>query len=593
MGIPHPPGHPWYTAATNPFGLFPWGSIALRMNLASGFFTAVACATLATVARRQLERLGLTAPRAAVASLCGALLAGSSYALWFQGVRAEVYALHLATVTLLVALTIEMDAQARDRGRADARLLYGMALVSGLGLANHHYLMIFAGIVVLGLMLSRTSLRGLLLSPRGLWGFGFGLLGFMVYLVLPLRAARNPYINWGNLRTLDDFIWMVTAQAFQKSVERVHQVDVPQLITDLLVQMARQTTPVGLLFALLGLGWLITDTRHRSTGLLLGGFLTLNLLTQSLMNFDPNNPDVHGYFALSAWIIALLVTLALGRFGLALQEAALRESRPNLQQLGPWLGRSSVALLAVLAAINTVLTLPEARLDDFHDVDQVNMALLALLPPGALVLTSNYKTAFNLWYAQGVEHRRPDVALVHRNFFANAPYIRELEHRHPGALPLVERPGLSNRLHLPALRAMAAVRPVYVEYDINIEPELLPFLIPEGYLFRVSPEPWPATALPPAIVQRQVALWSALGRRLQRPNTDPPYALETGRYLVWQHYLATLALLDAGHHGLAQFHLDQAMRINDASPELRALARRLRPQAIQPTSPPSPGPPSP
>ena len=583
MGIPHPPGHPWYTAATNPFGLIPWGSIALRMNLASGFFTALSCATLAVVARRHLTRLGLDPRRAAVGGLLGALLAGTSYALWFQGVRAEVYALHLFTATLLVGAALELDAQARDGGDGDARLLYLAALASGLGLANHHYLMVFAGLVVLPLMLARGALRRMLLSARGLWGVGFGLLGLSVYLALPLRAARDPFINWGSLRTLDDFIWMVTAQAFQKSVERVQQVDAPQLLADLLGQMARQTTPVGLLLALIGLGWLIARPERRSTGALLAGFLGLNLLTQSLMNFDPNNPDVHGYFALSAWLIALAVTLATGAFALAFEEAAAREESPRARALGPWLGWGGAAALAALTAANGLLTLPEARLDDFRDVDRVNMATLGVLPEGALVLTSNYKTAFNLWYAQGVEHRRPDVELVHRNFFANAPYIRELERRHPTALPLVQRPGESNRVNLAALRTLSATRPVYLEYDVNVEPELLPHLLPEGYLFRVSPDPLPASALPPAIVQRQVALWSDLGRRLQRSEAgEALYELETGRYLVWRHYLITQALLDAGHRGLAQFHLDQALRINDADPELLELARRLRPQAAQP-----------
>src|SRR5689334_21181486 len=49
LGVAHPPGFPLYLMLAHLFSLFPIGNVAVRVNFASAFFAALACAMLSLV----------------------------------------------------------------------------------------------------------------------------------------------------------------------------------------------------------------------------------------------------------------------------------------------------------------------------------------------------------------------------------------------------------------------------------------------------------------------------------------------------------------------------------------------------------------
>lgn len=567
-GVPHPPGHPLYAAVTQWALLVPWGSVALRVNLVSAVCGAAASGVLASLVRRWGLRQDLSQALAGGIALIAAWLSAVTYAVWFQAVRAEVYTLHLLVAAVAVHLATQMEWQAADGAPLDVRLLYGLGLCAGLGGANHHYLMLFA-LAPIGVMaLVRSGWRRALLSWHGARAVGFGLFGLALYGLLVLAAWRDPLVNWGDPGGLDGLWWVVSAQAFQGSLGRAADVQAGTLAADLFGQVARQLTPVGLVLALVG--WVGAWRGARGTAALWGGFVALNLITQSLMNFDPFNPDVHGYFALTAWMLALLVGCGLASF-----VAATRTMEPDRPWVGRIAGGVGLAVVAALLPASMVMTWRDADRAHFRDVEIVTHAMLDELPEGSVVLTSNYKTLFDVWYAQGVEQRRPDVVTVHRNFFPNAPYIDELRRNHPELLTLPEGGGGSTRVDRGALLALAAERPVFIEYDVNVQDDLLPWLVPDGLLFRVSPTAVPPGPFPVEIGMREVRRWLELERRLVARAGEAPLDLETQRHLVWVHYLCALAMARAGHEDVAAFHLERAVAANPSAPELIDLQRQL------------------
>lgn len=575
QGIPHPPGHPLYTAWVSGSGLLPLGSLALRAHLFSGLFAALSCATLAWTLRRWLLHWGAPARRASAAALATALLAGTSYAFWFQAVRAEVYTLHLWTASLSVALGLEMELRASSGRRADPRLLYGLAWALGLGLANHHYLTVFTAPPLLALLLLRGAWRRVLLSWHGLRACLLGLLGLATYLLLPLRALQDPWVNWGDPRTLQRFWWVLTARDFQKALGRAEEVQVGRLLEDLFFVLIQQLTPLGLLLALVGFSWLLRAPARRGVGLLLGGWVLCNLITQSLFNFDRFNPDVYGYFSLSVWCLALLAGLSLGALD-GLTRHLQAESQEARERARAWVARAGVAGVAVVAALNLAWTLPRARLDGFRDMDLCTAALLDEIPQGALVLTSHYNTQFNLWYAQAVELQRPDLTFLHRNFFANDPYVAEVQRRHPELAALMAAPTRKNTVDTAALLRLAQQRPVLLEYDVNIQPDLHPHLVPVGSLFQVLPQEAAARPLDQAQIQRHIHSQDRLTQHLLlRSQERGELELETRRHLLWQHYLMAKGLIATRRYGLARFHLDRATAMNPKAPELAELRALL------------------
>src|SRR5205823_1388276 len=118
-----------------------------------------------------------------------------------------------------------------------------------------------------------------------------GMLGFATWVYLPLRAARHPLIDWGAPTTLRRFYWTVSAQAFQKSLDRAEASDAGTVLGALSAQLH----PVGLLLGLGGAYLLFRLPRLRAIGLCLLCAAALTTAAPGLVGFDVANPDAYGY----------------------------------------------------------------------------------------------------------------------------------------------------------------------------------------------------------------------------------------------------------------------------------------------------------
>ncbi|HWW62079.1 MAG TPA: DUF2723 domain-containing protein, partial [Thermoanaerobaculia bacterium] len=166
LGNAHPPGFPLYLMLTHLATMLPIGSIAVRVNYASAFFAALACAMAAMSAAEMtnvlvseakiLPKRGdpppappLRTTRLILMAFAGLLLAFSR-TLWEYAVVGEVYALN----TFLLATIFWLMLSWR-RTKSIARL-YLAALVFGLALGVHH---VTVGLTLLGIavLVARTA----------------------------------------------------------------------------------------------------------------------------------------------------------------------------------------------------------------------------------------------------------------------------------------------------------------------------------------------------------------------------------------------------------------------------------------------------
>ena len=98
LGISHPTGHPTYTILTHLFTYLPVGDVAYRVNLASAVFGALTVALHFGV--------GYRLSRSIAASVLGAVAFGVSGLFWSQAIIAEVYALHVLLLALVLAAIV-------------------------------------------------------------------------------------------------------------------------------------------------------------------------------------------------------------------------------------------------------------------------------------------------------------------------------------------------------------------------------------------------------------------------------------------------------------------------------------------------------
>ncbi|MBD3289034.1 DUF2723 domain-containing protein [candidate division KSB1 bacterium] len=145
LGIPHPPGAPFYLLLGRVFSLIPWAAdIGLRVNIISALTTALSVMFTYLIIV-QLIKLWRGTPKTLEDSvlmysggIIGALALAFSDSIWFNAVEAEVYAISLFFTTIVVWLILVWHEKA-DSPQSDKYILliaYSVGLAIGVHLLN-------------------------------------------------------------------------------------------------------------------------------------------------------------------------------------------------------------------------------------------------------------------------------------------------------------------------------------------------------------------------------------------------------------------------------------------------------------------------
>lgn len=546
LGVAHPPGHPLPSLLSRLVCLLPVGTLAWRVTLASALQAAGATALTAVLSAQVLRRIPVKGPGwVAPAAICvAALTVGLSYSVWFQAVRAEVYALNLLLLLAGVCLVLHWD----ETG--DRRHLLAASLVCGLALCNHHFLVLLA--------LPAVGLFVVLRRPRPGWRRAAagvvlcGALGLSTLAYLPLRASQSPEVNWGSPSNPERFWWVVSAKAFHKALDNAAAESVEHRSQGAVFAVVGGLGPVAAVAALGGIYFLLRRRQSRKAGLLLLGLAGLNLLSPLTVGFDPLNADAHGYLSVAVAFLgpglAVLVAVLAGEL-----------SAKGRRRMAP------VAVCLVAAGMpiyQAVASLPRCDLRAHWAAEEVSRQMLAHQREGALVLTSYFETIFNLWALRAITDFRADVTVVHRNFIPQPGYVEDLARR----VPWVARPARAWKEagHLLAedLGRLAAQRPVDLEIGHNLHAGIVANLRPAGLM-----QAFGGTTTEEDVA-RHLRRFAQLARAV-----GPVDELETRRSLTWLHFQLIRFACARGISTLARFHFQQARGLAPRSLQLAALAK--------------------
>jgi hypothetical protein len=184
LGIAHPSGYPlWCLWAHLGMGLSNGLDATLWGALASALVLALTAVVLARLGMRLGRGWGWSEAWSAMLGAGGALAAVATRIVLDQGTIAEVYALNLFMLAMLLSIALE------PQKNLHSLLLF--AFIAGLGLSNHSSLLLPLIPLSIAMLLRTPSPRNL---PRVVIAF---LLGLSVWLYLPLRAHATPIIAWG------------------------------------------------------------------------------------------------------------------------------------------------------------------------------------------------------------------------------------------------------------------------------------------------------------------------------------------------------------------------------------------------------------
>lgn len=395
LGVAHPPGFPVFaTLHKLVMLLLPIGDVAFRGNLASGLLAAVAVGLTAAAARALGCRAGAAVGGAGLTALSGIYLLHAG--------TIEVYSGAAAFTALLLL------AWARHRASGDARWAAALGLCAGLALGHHAELRLFAALLVVAALAGRGRRR--LLVPLALAGIA----GALCVAYLPLRAAAEPWRNWGAPASLEA-LWH---HLMGTRIRLAYADRFGHFSTDDLLLFAEQVFTAGPLLVVLGLPGLVGLARRpggwavAAVGLLDLGYATA-LNPMGLVDLQNGVP--------------LLVVLGLGTAMTADGALARLEGGPRR-----WAG-PAVAAGVVLAG--ALWALPHlGRTANDRGLPALLAAGADRLPPEALLLVASDNLAAGWAFAQVVEGARPDVAVVVRQHVWDPSSVEPVRARLPEAL---------------------------------------------------------------------------------------------------------------------------------------------------------------
>jgi hypothetical protein len=396
LGIPHPPGYPTYVLLAHLFTLLPLGDVATRTNL----FSAVCAAATAALLTWSLARAGDEGGWGRLPAAVGAGLAlAFSPLLWSQATVTEVHTLNGLFTALLLALALGVGP--RLPGGA-----FWPGLVWGLSLGNHPTALLCFPLAVLGL----------LRWPRR-WGWGIvGLvLGLAVYLYLPLRAAADPPVNWGDPQTPGRFWWVVSGAPYHHFLFSLPAQYLPTRLLAWVGLLTEQFGWLGLGAAALGAAVDFRAHRRRFAA------LTATVGLCSVFALGYNTSD--SYLYLLPALVCLGMWLGMG--------VAWAVEALTARALG--LGRVGVAVVLLLPLASAAWHWPTQDLSHDRSASDFATAVLDAAPANALVLTQEDGHTFALWYSQETQGRRPDVVVVDTGLLGYDWYREALLRRVPGA----------------------------------------------------------------------------------------------------------------------------------------------------------------
>jgi hypothetical protein len=487
LGLPHPPGNPFFMLLAHAFALLPIPvSYAARINILAALASACAAGFwfLATerVAARWMQQRWQRLTTAGLATLIGS----TAFTVWNQSVVNEkVYTVSLlffAIVSWLVLQWIDDP----DSPRAD-RIVVLVCFLLGLGYSNHPagFLPVPAAGVALLAVRWRTLLRFRLVAAS----VGAVLLGLTPFIYEPLRAARFPAINEGaptactteltasctfDKVTWDRLAFNINRGQYGPKLERGAEYSAQigmwwlyfkwQWLRD-----AHGTAPatqfiVAFLFLLLGVvGGCVHWRRDRATFWYFGPLMvTMTLALIYYLNFkygwsqDPNLTNVdrevrdRDYFYIwsySAWGIWTAI-------GLAFVWEQVARAADRVKRRGQIIAVSAKNGRKVLAAARiSVLSWP-SNPSFKHALPVVLFALVPLVAnfqyasrahhtfteqwardyldsvePYAVVVTGGDNDTFPLWYLQEVEGVRRDVTVMVYTYLDTDWFVRQMIRR--------------------------------------------------------------------------------------------------------------------------------------------------------------------
>lgn len=409
LGTAHSPGYPLFVNYAKPFTYLPFGSIAFRVNFATAVSAAIACYGVYLIVMHLLttEKLAGSDRHALFYKRIIAFAASATFAfsarLWLQSNHDKPYPL-IAFLSAMVFYLLLLWRDRYQQGDEHPAYVYLGAFLCGLAFGAHQTIVLLIPSYAFLILSMNWRLIGR--AKEFILAVLFAILGFAVHLHLPVRAMQNPLLNWGDSKTLTQFLWNL--------LRRGYPVEKPTRDLNLLwdqinaFNVPHEYTSVGLVLVLIGIAAFFRRRRDEILAYLLG-ILFFLLVIAGYFNTPGEMIFLTEEFFTPLYLLSA-VFIGLGLFAVVQNAFALFSS--HLRSSLPVKVGTVAVVLALPVTVCAIHYVENDQHENYIAYDYASNTLRSL-PQRSILFTWGDSGAFPLWYLQGVEKMRDDLDLLH------------------------------------------------------------------------------------------------------------------------------------------------------------------------------------
>jgi hypothetical protein len=422
LGLPHPPGYPLFCLLGRIVLFLPVGSEAFRLNLFSELLALVSLGFILNTCRYFLKlfflfKNSLKQIHLEIILMILALVFVSCRSVFAQSLTSKgcIYTLTLLFSSILIWARVKFDS-----GRFSGPSFYFIFLLWSIGMANHWQTQIlWLPFIVLWFCQAKAirRIKELFLCTT------IAILGFSIYLYLPLRAAQGIEPFWGNPIHLKAFYWIVSRQLVA-GMELVIENSSFYFHTgiEFLRIYAFYWLPGFSIFSILGAFYLF----RKKQGLFFSifSFFAPVFFGIFAIHQESNNYLIHDYLLSLAGVVLILGFLGLGW----ISEWMLKQNE---------IFRSIVLMIGLSSLAWMTRTFSIEDKNRYTFMDDFGINVLKNLPKRALLLADGDHYVMSIWYEHLVKNKRPDLVFEPSIFLYHNWGWKQLEAQSRDLMPLI------------------------------------------------------------------------------------------------------------------------------------------------------------
>jgi len=428
LGISHSAGAPLYNTLGKLFTLIPLGNVATRSNLMSAFFAALAVVIVylimlkiilsfkpsipITKSNFRLTLQSFDTPINYLLPLIVALMFATSYTFCYYALIADIFTTYTMFILGMVYLMLKWKEE------RNLQYLFLFFLIFGLSMTFHPTVLLimpaFLGFILISNFSSLKNVRNIVVM------ICLFFLGVSLFLVLPLRSAYSPFLNYGRPSSFPSFLQLIAQKEIYKSI--LFEFSLKGVLTQIVVAFyffdLQFAWHLGCL-ALLGLGYFVR--RRRDVFIFLLSILLLNFLSFVFLPSIPSLDLWHmDYVLLPSYII---IFLAFGFTALLLIRSLKRG------KMLAFILALSLFFLVLGGQLGRNYILMDGSKD--YSAFRQGKEVFKNAQRDALILTDDIGLNSLLRYFHVVEGKRRDVAVICTSFLGFSWYLGNLKENYP------------------------------------------------------------------------------------------------------------------------------------------------------------------